>query len=132
MNFLTQPDTGRVTGVIDWEDCRILPFGAALWGLENALGWLDSAGWHYYHNRDALVRVFWEKFDGELAVDSTSSESDEVISTSSEPSDSVQDPAETTMDSEGTAAKSSVIACVDRDKILVARLLGTFYRYGFD
>ena len=140
MNILTNPDTGRVTGAIDWEDCRILPFGVSLWGMENALGWMDSGGWHYYPNRDALVRVFWETFDRELAVGNVHSEMNEVISMPSEPSNSVQNSTGTAKDSQGAATKSSVIecrqnikhSCADREKILVARLLGIFYRYGFD
>ncbi|KAK3366670.1 hypothetical protein B0T24DRAFT_508791, partial [Lasiosphaeria ovina] len=46
MNIPADPKTGRLTGVIDWESACTLPFGMSLWGLENSLGWMDSAGWH--------------------------------------------------------------------------------------
>ncbi|KAH6649586.1 hypothetical protein F5144DRAFT_607715 [Chaetomium tenue] len=38
MNLLVDPATGRLTGVVDWAEARALPFGLALYGLENVLG----------------------------------------------------------------------------------------------
>lgn len=66
MNILVDRRTGHITGVIDWEDARILPFGFSLWGFENVLGHMDSGGWHYYDNREALVGLFWQTFDREI------------------------------------------------------------------
>ncbi|RSL83059.1 hypothetical protein CEP52_016814 [Fusarium oligoseptatum] len=66
MNILVDHLTGHITGVIDWEDARILPFGFSLWGFENVLGHMDSEGWHYYDNRDSLVSLFWQAFDREV------------------------------------------------------------------
>ncbi|RSL75721.1 hypothetical protein CEP52_017830, partial [Fusarium oligoseptatum] len=37
MNILVDHLTGHITGVVDWEDARILPFGISLWGFENVL-----------------------------------------------------------------------------------------------
>ncbi|KAL3474120.1 hypothetical protein BJX99DRAFT_271878 [Aspergillus californicus] len=48
MNLLINPETGNITGIVDWAESGILPFGFVLYGLENLLGWMDSEGWHYY------------------------------------------------------------------------------------
>ncbi|KAJ5433434.1 uncharacterized protein N7458_012590 [Penicillium daleae] len=44
MNFLVNPQTGKITGIVDWAESRILPFGFALHGLENLLGWTQKGG----------------------------------------------------------------------------------------
>lgn len=62
MNILIDPETGRITGIIDWAEARISPFGFSLWGFENILGYMNSEGWHYYDNRHELQRIFWETF----------------------------------------------------------------------
>ena len=59
MNFLVDPKSGHLTGVIDWAEADVLPFGCALWGLENVLGYMDSSGWHYFNNRPRLENLFW-------------------------------------------------------------------------
>lgn len=46
MNLLVNPETGNITGIVDWAESRILPFGFALYGLEHFLGRMDSEGWH--------------------------------------------------------------------------------------
>jgi hypothetical protein len=62
MNILINSMTGNITGIVDWAEARILPFGLSLWGLENILGYMDSDGWHYYDNRHELEILFWETF----------------------------------------------------------------------
>ncbi|KAK4038782.1 hypothetical protein C8A01DRAFT_37270 [Parachaetomium inaequale] len=62
MNLLVDPATGRLTGVLDWAEARVLPFGLALYGLENALGWMDGGGWHYFEQAPALREGFWQVF----------------------------------------------------------------------
>ncbi|KAI3340635.1 hypothetical protein F4824DRAFT_496922 [Ustulina deusta] len=62
INILIDPETGSITGIIDWADARILPFGFSLWAFENILGCMNSEGWHYYDNRHELQRIFWETF----------------------------------------------------------------------
>lgn len=44
MNIFVDPNTGHITGIIDWAEARILPFGISLWGFENMLGYMDSQG----------------------------------------------------------------------------------------
>ncbi|KAJ5300077.1 hypothetical protein N7508_007320 [Penicillium antarcticum] len=56
------PKTGNITGIIDWAESRILPFGFALYGLENLLGRTDSEVWHYYDRYCALESLFWQTF----------------------------------------------------------------------
>jgi hypothetical protein len=62
MNILIDSKTGNITGIVDWAEAGILPFGFSLWGLENVLGYMDSEGWHYYNNRRELEDLFWGTF----------------------------------------------------------------------
>ncbi|KAK3323210.1 hypothetical protein B0T19DRAFT_442706 [Cercophora scortea] len=62
MNILIHPDTGNITGIVDWAEATILPFGFALWSLENLFGFMDSKGWHYFDNRRELEGLFWRTF----------------------------------------------------------------------
>ncbi|KAL7955112.1 hypothetical protein V8C34DRAFT_292484 [Trichoderma compactum] len=61
-NVLINSETGCITGIVDWAEARILPFGFSLWGFENPLGYMDSEGWHYYDNRHELEGIFWQTF----------------------------------------------------------------------
>lgn len=63
MNIFVDPNTGHITGIIDWAEARILPFGISLWGFENILGYMDSQGWHYYNNHHKLENLFWQTFE---------------------------------------------------------------------
>lgn len=65
MNILANPETGNITGIVDWAEARILPFGFALYGLECVLGWMDSKGWHYYDGHRELESLFWRTFHKE-------------------------------------------------------------------
>lgn len=62
MNIFVDPRTGHATGIVDWAEARILPFGISLWGFENILGYIDSQGWHYYSNHYQLENLFWQRF----------------------------------------------------------------------
>jgi hypothetical protein len=64
-NLLVNPKTGNIAGIFDWAESRILPFGFALYGLENLLGWMDSEGWHYYDRCRELESLFWQTFRAE-------------------------------------------------------------------
>jgi hypothetical protein len=44
LNIFVDPSTGRITGIIDWAEATIGPFGMSLWGLENLLGFMDGQG----------------------------------------------------------------------------------------
>lgn len=62
MNILINPKTGNITGIIDWSKSRILPFGFALYRLENLLGRMHSEGWHYYNHHRVLENLFQKTF----------------------------------------------------------------------
>ncbi|KAJ4116102.1 hypothetical protein NW768_011074, partial [Fusarium equiseti] len=85
-------DDGYITGVIDWAESTIYPFGVSLWALENILGYMDGTGWHYHKNAKELRDEFWWVFETNIG--------------------SIQ---------EGM-----------KEKILLARMLGLFLRYGFE
>lgn len=56
--------TGELTGVLDWAEGAILPFGLSLWGLESLLGYKDTARrcWTYYEQKQSLEELFWGTF----------------------------------------------------------------------
>jgi len=62
MNVLVNPETGNITGVVDWAEAKVLPFGFALYGVEHLFGWMDSKGWHYYDHYRELENLFWRTF----------------------------------------------------------------------
>lgn len=62
MNIMVNPEEGGITGVIDWAEAKVLPFGMSLWGLRNMLGVMNSMGWHYYENSSRLECLFWDIF----------------------------------------------------------------------
>ncbi|KAL8725170.1 MAG: hypothetical protein Q9166_007524 [cf. Caloplaca sp. 2 TL-2023] len=62
MNVLVSPTTGHITGIIDWAEAEVLPFGFALYGLENILGYMGPGGWKYFDIREELEQRFWSYF----------------------------------------------------------------------
>ncbi|EHK20834.1 uncharacterized protein TRIVIDRAFT_138728, partial [Trichoderma virens Gv29-8] len=38
MNILIDPETGEITGIVDWAEAGMLPFGFALYALDHLLG----------------------------------------------------------------------------------------------
>ncbi|KAK2747501.1 hypothetical protein FQN57_001993 [Myotisia sp. PD_48] len=65
MNLLVDEDTGNLTGVVDWAEASIQPFGISLWGLETLLGFSDQNGFHYYSSSMDLENAFWTAFRDE-------------------------------------------------------------------
>ncbi|KAL7909522.1 hypothetical protein GGI35DRAFT_385348 [Trichoderma velutinum] len=62
-NMMVDAKTGRLTGLIDWAEAEWLPFGMALYGVEEVLGeHVPSEGFRYYHDHEELRQVFWNKF----------------------------------------------------------------------
>lgn len=62
MNILVSHDTGYITGVVDWAEGTIQPFGFALYALESALGNMGSDGWEYFNYTEDLRNEFWIEF----------------------------------------------------------------------
>ncbi|KAK4145000.1 uncharacterized protein C8A04DRAFT_27248 [Dichotomopilus funicola] len=63
MNILVDPVTGKITSVVDWAEASFLPFGFALYALDNCLGNMGENGWEYFDNADQLRKGFWDTFD---------------------------------------------------------------------
>ncbi|KAK2593610.1 hypothetical protein QQS21_008698 [Conoideocrella luteorostrata] len=62
-NIHVDRTTGRITGICDWEDTVVGPFGTSLWSLETLLGMRsNSEGWRYHANHQELRNLFWEAF----------------------------------------------------------------------
>ncbi|KAL7950536.1 hypothetical protein V8C42DRAFT_123579 [Trichoderma barbatum] len=62
-NMMVDAKTGRLTGLIDWAEAEWLPFGMALYGVEEVLGeHILSEGFRYYHDHEELRQLFWSKF----------------------------------------------------------------------
>ena len=82
MNILVDPDSCHLTGIVDWADASIEPFGIALWGLESVLGCSGPHGWSYYGNnvsnsRRLFGRVLFSEIGG-AASDETHMAIEEV------------------------------------------------------
>lgn len=72
-NMLIDAQTGHLTGIIDWADAKVVPFGFALWGFFNVTGYMASTGWHFYPNAELLEQTFWEVLEesaGNISDDS--------------------------------------------------------------
>ncbi|OAA62664.1 Protein kinase-like domain protein [Niveomyces insectorum RCEF 264] len=62
LNILVDGSSGAITGVIDWADAGIQPFGLTLYVLEKFIGSMGSDGWVYLDNAGALREEFWRAF----------------------------------------------------------------------
>ncbi|KZT36565.1 hypothetical protein SISSUDRAFT_1114570 [Sistotremastrum suecicum HHB10207 ss-3] len=60
-NIHVSKETGHITGICDWRDAVISPFGMSFVGLETMLG-IDTAEyrWRYHSNHQELRDLFWE------------------------------------------------------------------------
>lgn len=59
-NIMSDPSTGHLSGLVDWAEAEILPFGICLYGLEEFLGEMTSRGFFYCPNATLLREVFWK------------------------------------------------------------------------
>ncbi|OAG01924.1 uncharacterized protein CC84DRAFT_1251865 [Paraphaeosphaeria sporulosa] len=69
-NILVDEETWAVSGLVDWAEAEMLPFGTCLYGLEYLLGGLESTSsvdgvgmkpvWRYRQGSDALRNIFWQ------------------------------------------------------------------------
>ena len=64
MNIHVDEETGRITGIVDWADAIIAPFGTSLCGLETILGVQTSSSWHFHPRHEHYRVQFWETFYG--------------------------------------------------------------------
>lgn len=68
MNIHVNPSTGAITGLVDWHDATVGPFGLSLLGLETLLGALRSGGWHFHVCNSDLRRIFWSTLDDSAGI----------------------------------------------------------------
>ena len=62
-NIHVNTETGRLTGICDWKDTVISPFGMSLGGLETMLGFHTMKEiWRYHTSQQELRDLFWESF----------------------------------------------------------------------
>ncbi|TLD05585.1 uncharacterized protein PgNI_09109 [Pyricularia grisea] len=59
MNILVDPTTGNVTGIFNWAEAAILPFGFSLWGMGNIMGYMDFKGWQASNVSDVHLHSLW-------------------------------------------------------------------------
>ena len=60
-NIHVHRETGHITGICDWKDATIGPFGRSLGGLETLLGIRTREdGCHYHANQGELRDTFWK------------------------------------------------------------------------
>ncbi|KAF7542725.1 hypothetical protein G7046_g10122 [Stylonectria norvegica] len=61
-NIIVDPDSGHLTGLIDWAEGEWLPLGVGLYGLEEVLGEDDPLrGFQFYDNHEELRELFWDR-----------------------------------------------------------------------
>lgn len=63
-NMMVDAETGHLTGLIDWAETEWLPFGMALYGVEEVLGEdmpCANGGFKYCNDHEELRQLFWDK-----------------------------------------------------------------------
>ncbi|KAF2021831.1 hypothetical protein BU24DRAFT_457759 [Aaosphaeria arxii CBS 175.79] len=65
-NIHVDEHTGGITGIVDWQDAIIAPFGVSLASLEVVLGVQTWSTWHLHHDHIRLRERFWDAFYGEV------------------------------------------------------------------
>jgi hypothetical protein len=65
-NFHVEEATGHVTGIVDWANAKVAPYGISLGGLEIVLGIQTNTDWHFHPSHIRLRQQFWDTFDGEV------------------------------------------------------------------
>lgn len=51
-----------VTGIIDWAESKVAPFGVSLSNMEVVLGIRTRTDWHFHPNHHSLRQLFWKNF----------------------------------------------------------------------
>jgi hypothetical protein len=65
-NIHVEEATGHITGVVDWPDAFVAPFGLSLGGVEILLGIQTHNDWHFHPSHVALRQQFWDVFNSEI------------------------------------------------------------------
>jgi len=67
-NFHVEEATGHITGVVDWANAKVAPYGISLGGLEIVLGIQTSTEWHFHPSHVRLRQQFWDMFDSGIGA----------------------------------------------------------------
>ena len=79
-NIMVDGRSCRLTGIIDWAEAEICPFGQNLHSLQALTGTLHlKNGWRRYEDYEALQDTFWSTFQDE--VGNLSAETMKIIKT---------------------------------------------------
>ncbi|KAI6708655.1 hypothetical protein JHW43_008806 [Diplocarpon mali] len=62
-NIMVDPSSGRLTGLVDWAEAEVLPFGTCFYGLEEMLGEMTTSGFQYRQDATELRLVFWAELE---------------------------------------------------------------------
>lgn len=65
-NVMVEPLTGRLTGLVDWAEAEMLPFGTCLYGLEEILGEMTPSGFQYHKDAAELRKIFWVELEKQI------------------------------------------------------------------
>jgi len=65
-NIMLDPNNGHLSGFVDWAEAEVLPFGICLYGLEELLGQMTSAGFVRHPHQQALRELFWRRLRSEI------------------------------------------------------------------
>lgn len=68
-NIMVDPATCHLTGVVDWAESRIAPFGTNLHSLQAICGHMHLRhGWSRYDDYHALQGAFWSGLQGGIVA----------------------------------------------------------------
>ena len=65
-NIHVDETTGHITGIVDWSDAIVGPFGVSFVGLETLLGVQTMTSWHFHPSHLSLRQHFWGTFYSEI------------------------------------------------------------------
>ena len=65
-NIHVEEATGHITGVVDWPDAFVAPFGLSLGGVEILLGIQTHKDWHFHPSHVSLRQQFWDTFNSKI------------------------------------------------------------------
>ncbi|KAI5864486.1 hypothetical protein GGS23DRAFT_595218 [Durotheca rogersii] len=60
-NIMVYPDSGRISGLVDWTEAEFLPFGIGMYGLQELLGEDRNGHYTYYPEAQYLRDLFWDE-----------------------------------------------------------------------
>lgn len=65
-NIHVEEETGHITGVVDWQEAFVAPFGLSLVGVETLLGVQTNSDWHFHPSHVELRQLFWDTLCNEV------------------------------------------------------------------